>query len=301
LAAQVGYTGLPASSPAELAAWFHRAATGTLTQYLETFEHAGAVMQTSGALERVALEAAGDCANDGVTHAEFRFAPTLHTNGGLSLDQVIDSTLAGLDSARSCHGITCGLILCAVRPMTDSLDVAAAAVRHRSNGVVGFDLCAAEQGFPHDLHRPACDYARNHGLPITIHAGEDLGPSSIGLALDCGATRIGHGIAAADDCIWDDDKLVDAGPVAQRLLDANTPLEVCITSNLQTKHWEPNQHPLGRLYRAGFNVTLNTDNRLVSDTTLSAERDLAARTFGFTDGDLAAMDRNASNAAFITS
>ena len=182
--------------------------------------------------------------------------------------------------------------------MTDSLEVARAAVRHRSDGVVGFDLCAAEKGFPHDLHRPACDHALEHDMPITIHAGEDLGPASIALALDCGATRIGHGIAAVDDCSWDGDELVDVGPTARRLLDANTPLEICMTSNLQTKRWNPDQHPLGRLFRAGFNVTLNTDNRLVSNTTFSAELDLAAQTFGFSDDDLAMMGRNAEAAAF---
>jgi adenosine deaminase len=182
--------------------------------------------------------------------------------------------------------------------MTDSLDVATAAVRHHGQGVVGFDLCAAEIGFPHDLHRPACDLARRGGVPVTIHAGEDLGPESIALALDCGATRIGHGIAAVDDCRWDGDQLIDAGPVATRLLDAATPLEVCVTSNLQTKHWQPHQHPLLRLYQAGFNVTLNTDNRLVSNTTLTAEQNLVATTFGLTQTDLAIMGTNAAAAAF---
>jgi adenosine deaminase len=298
LAAQVGYTGLPATSPEGLAAWFHRAARGTLTQYLETFEHAGAVMQSARALTRVAFEAAEDCFNDGVVHAEFRFAPTQHTSRGLSVDAVVEATLAGLEAARSRHGITSVLILCAVRPMTDSLEVAKAAVRHRSDGVVGFDLCAAEKGFPHDLHRPACEYARDNDVPITIHAGEDLGPASIALALDCGASRIGHGISVVDDCLWEGDGLLEVGPVAERLLDANTPLEICVTSNLQTKRGDPDQHPLGRLYRAGFNVTINTDNRLVSDTTLSTELDLAARTFGFSDDDMAVMGGNAADAAF---
>lgn len=289
---------LPAPTAGQLAEWFHQAATGTLTQYLQTFEHTGAVMQTVAALNRVAFEAAEDCAADGITHAEFRFAPTLHTAGGLSVDDVVDAALEGLDTARSRHGITTGLILGALRNMTDSLDVAAAAVRHQGQGVVGFDLCAAEIGYPHDLHRPACDLVRRGGLPVTIHAGEDLGPESIALALDCGASRIGHGIAAVDDCTWDGDQLVDAGPVASRLLDAATPLEVCVTSNLQTKRWQPDQHPLLRLYRAGFNVTLNTDNRLVSNTTLTAEQNLVATTFGLTKMDLAVMGANAADASF---
>lgn len=297
LAQQAGHT-LPAPTADQLAGWFQRSAAGTLTQYLQTFEHTGAVMQSAAALTRVAFEAAEDCAADGIAHAEFRFAPTLHTAGGLNVNEVIEATLEGLAAAYSRHGITTGLILGALRNMTDSVDVAKAAVRHHGQGVVGFDLCAAEIGFPHDLHRPACDLARRGGVPVTIHAGEDLGPESIALALDCGATRIGHGIAAADDCRWDGDQLIDAGPVATRLLDAATPLEVCVTSNLQTKHWQPHQHPLLRLYRAGFNVTLNTDNRLVSNTTLTAEQNLVADTFGLTQTDLAIMGTNAAAAAF---
>ncbi|MEL6985972.1 MAG: adenosine deaminase, partial [Actinomycetota bacterium] len=167
-------------------------------------------------------------------------------------------------------------------------------------GVVGFDLCAAEVGFPHDLHREALKVCQARGVPITIHAGEDLGPESIDLALRCGADRIGHGIAVVEDCRWDDTgTLLDAGPVASQLLDRQVPLEVCITSNLQTKQWTADAHPFGRMYRAGFNVTLNTDNRLQSGTTLAAEFQLAADTFALSDDDLDRIDANAAAAAFL--
>ncbi|MGI9642671.1 MAG: adenosine deaminase family protein [Acidimicrobiia bacterium] len=299
LAAEGGYAGLPARTPEAVADWFVASASGTLTDYLATFRHTGAVMQTASALRRVAFEAAVDCSEVGVRAAEFRFAPTQHLAGGLVLDEVIAAVLAGLDEARSATAIESGLIVCAVRPMDDSVVVAEAAARWSNEGVVGFDLCAAEIGFPHDLHREALSLCVDRGVPITIHAGEDLGPESIDLALRCRASRIGHGIAVVDDCRWDDTgSLLDAGPVASRLLDEQIPLEVCITSNLQTKRWAADAHPFGRMYRAGFNVTLNTDNRLQSATDLAAEFQLAAETFDLNDEDLEQIDQHAIDAVF---
>lgn len=299
LASEVGYSGLPTSTADRLADWFVTSASGTLTDYLATFRHTGAVMQTEQALHRVAFEAAADCSEAGVRLAEFRFAPTQHLAGELDLDEVISAVLAGLAEARVATGVDSGLILCAVRPMDDSLDVAKAAARWAGDGVVGFDLCAAEIGFPHDLHREALELCQDRGVPITIHAGEDLGPESIDLALRCGASRIGHGIAVVDDCEWDDSgALLDAGSVASRVLDEQIPLEVCITSNLQTKRWDPGAHPFGQMYRAGFNVTLNTDNRLQSATTLADEFRLAADTFDLSDHDLIRIDQNATAAIF---
>jgi adenosine deaminase len=299
LASECGYQGLPAETSDGLAEWFVTSASGTLTDYLATFHHTGAVMQTAPALQRVAFEAAVDCSDIGVRLAEFRFAPTQHLAGGLALDEVIAAVLAGMDEARVATGIDSGLILCAVRPMDDSLVVAEAAARWAREGVVGFDLCAAEIGFPHDLHREALDLCQDRGVPITIHAGEDLGPESIDLALRCGASRIGHGIAVVDDCEWDDaGRLLDTGPLANKVLDEQIPLEVCITSNLQTKRWAPNAHPFGQMYRAGFNVTLNTDNRLQSATSLAVEFQLAADTFNLSDNDLTRIDEHAAAAAF---
>lgn len=299
LAEAIGHS-LPAGAPHSLGRWFVEAASsGSLTTYLQTFEHACAVTQTTDALYRIAREAVEDVAADGVSVAEFRFAPTQHVTV-LSIDEVIEAVLGGLADAASSAGMRVGLILGAVRPAYDSDDVAAAAVRWRDRGVVGFDLCAAEIGHPHDEHLGACRTVSAAEIPITIHAGEDLGPRSVGLALDCGANRIGHGIAVVEDCRWDHDQAVDMGPIARRVYEQRIPLEVCVTSNLQTKGWELADHPVGQLVRAGFNVTLNTDNRLQSDTTLSEEIALVRGGFALTDAELAQLQANAESAAFRT-
>jgi adenosine deaminase len=297
LADAVGYR-LPTSEPDSLAGWFIEAASsGSLTAYLQTFEHVCAVTQTTDALYRIAFEAVEDVAADGVSLAEFRFAPTQHVTS-LSIDEVIEAVLGGLSDAASQAGVRVGLILGAVRPAYDSDQVAAAAVHWRDRGVVGFDLCAAEVGHPHDEHLEACRTVIAGDIPITIHAGEDLGPDSVALALDCGASRIGHGIAVVENCRWDRDQLLELGPVAQRVHEQQIPLEVCVTSNLQTKEWELEDHPVGRLIRAGFNVTLNTDNRLQSNTTLSKEVELVRKGFVLTDSEMAQLQASATNAAF---
>lgn len=281
-----------------VAAWFDQGGSGSLEQYLAAFDHTLAVMQNSSALERIAEETALDLAADGVVYAELRMAPLLCTRGGLTGDEVVEAIVAGITRGAAATGLRWGLIVDAMRNAENSLEVAELAVRHADAGVVGFDLAGPEAGHPPDHHRRAIDLVLAAGLNVTIHAGEAAGPASIGAAVRCGAQRIGHGVEIIDDCRVDDGSIVDLGPIARTVLDRRIPLELCVYSNLHTKGWDPSQHPIGLLYRAGFNVTFNTDNRLMSRTSMSREAAILKERLGFTDTDLARMTVNALDAAF---
>lgn len=295
LAADVGHR-LPADEPESLSAWFYQGDSGSLERYLAAFEHTVAVMQSQTAIERIAYEAGVDLATDGVIYGEIRYAPVLTTRGGLTRDDSIEAALAGFARAQRETGTRVNLIVDALRDLPDSTKDARAAARFVGRGVVGFDIAGPERGFPPEDHSAACQFAREHGVHITIHAGEADGVASIAGALDaCHAERIGHGIRIIDD-IGPDGVM---GPVASRVRDERIPLEICPTSNLHTLSIGPEQHPLGRLYRAGFNVTLNTDNRLMSRVTLTDEFQLALAHQGMTVADLRTMTLAAADAAFI--
>lgn len=282
-----------------MADWFDQGRSGSLERYLAAFAHTVGVMQTRPALERVAEEAIADLAADGVVYAEIRFAPLLCTAGGLTGDEVLDAVLSGLRRAGTRHGVAWGVIVDAMRNEEGSLAVAHLALRWRDQGVVGFDLAGPELGFPPDRHLAAIEAARDGGLHITIHAGEAAGVDSIRLALDpCHAERIGHGIEIVDDCRIEAGEIVDLGPVAAEVHSRRIPLEICPMSNLHTKGWSPAEHPVGMLHRAGFAVTINTDNRLMSRTSLSQEFDLLAAHHGFTLDDVRAVTQTAVDAAF---
>jgi len=299
LADQHGYKGLPASDPPGLAAWFDQGMSGSLERYLEAFAHTVGVMQTPDAVERVAYETAIDLAADGVIYAESRFAPTLLTAGEMDRRAAIEAALAGFRRAESEAGITMRLIVDAMRNLDDSLETARDAICFAGDGVVALDLAGPEAGFPPDDHVAACRLIREANLGLTIHAGEGDGPHSMWAALQrCGAHRIGHGVAIIEDCKVEDGDIVRLGPLAKYLRDYQVHLEVAPTSNLHTKGWSPAEHPIGALYRAGFNVGLNTDNRLMSRVTMTDEFDLAKQHHGFSEGDLHAVTRNAMEAAF---
>lgn len=300
LASDQGYADLPTTDPAALASWFDQGESGSLERYLESFRHTVGVMQTTEALERVAYEAAVDLAADGVVYAELRFAPSLNTAGGLTRRQVTEAALQGLDRAQQETGIVTGLILDAMRDQDDSLEVARLAVD--CEGVIGFDLAGPERGHPADEHQEACRYVREGSMSLTLHAGEADGPDSIWRALHrCGANRIGHGIRIVDDCVMEDGEFVRLGALASYVRDHQVPLEVCVTSNLHTGAYHtPADHPIGALHRAGFSVTLNTDNRLMSRTSMSQEFALVAEYHGFTIRDLLEVTERAMRAAFCS-
>lgn len=300
LADEIGYSHLPVTDAAGLANWFYQGDSGSLVTYLAGFEHTVAVMQTAAAIERVAFEAGLDLAADGVIYAEIRFAPMLNTRRGLVREDVIEAALSGLDKASVETGIQLGLIVDAMRNTAESLADARAAVRFAGAGVVGFDLAGPEKGYPPDDHLPACRLAREHGLGLTIHAGEADGPDSIKRAVvKCGAARVGHGIRIIDDTEISSGGITRLGEVATMIRDRQIPLEVCPTSNLHTLGIRREDHPLGLLYRADFNVTLNTDNRLMSRVSLSDEFAFAIDHNGFTLADLERTTVAALNAAFV--
>jgi len=302
LARENEYNELPSTDPDELAGWFDQGESGSLEGYLQSFRHTVGVMQTAAAIERVAYESAVDLAADGVVYAEIRFAPSKCTTDGLDRRRAVEAALSGLRLGGRETGLETGLILVAMRDETDSLEVARLAVEMEPAGVVGFDLAGAERGYPADDHLPACRYIREASMSLTIHAGEADGPNSIWRALQrCGAHRIGHGIHIIDDCLLEDGEIVSLGSLAAYVRDHRVPLEVCVTSNLQTGEYQaPGDHPVGALYRAGFAVTINTDNRLMSRTSPSNEFALVVDHHEFAIRDLRQVTETAMMAAFCS-
>jgi len=302
LAKDGGYVGLPTTDPRALAEWFHQGANqGSLAKYLQGFTHTIAVMQTEEALERVAYEQAEDLSKDGVVYFETRFAPIFHTKKGLTHQQVVSAVLKGLDRGRKDFGIASGLIICAMRNMDVSLEMAELAVDFRERGVVGFDLAGEEGGYPPKKHVDAFHYIQRENFNITIHAGEGYGKESIWQAIQyCGAHRIGHGTRLIDDIAAVDGRAVKLGDLAQYVLDKRIPLEICLISNVHTGA-TPSlaEHPFKILYEEKFRVTLNTDNRLMSSTSMTQEFEAAAETFGLSMDDFEKITINAMKSAFL--
>jgi len=301
LADRIGYQELPTSDPDELARWFARAAHGGgLVQYLEGFRHTVAVMQDADSLNRVAQECVHDFADDGVVYAEVRFAPELHTERGLDLDSVVEAVADGFATAAAERGITAYLLLSAMRQGDRSMQTAETAVRWRDRGVAGFDIAGPEKGFPPTQHLPAFQLVQRANFHSTIHAGEAFGLPSIWEALQwCGAERLGHGVRVVDDIERRPDGTVALGRLAAYVRDRRVPLEMCPTSNVNTGV-APSiaAHPIGLLHDLRFRVTVNTDNRLMSDTTMTGEMMALATAFGYELNDLEWFTVNAMKSAF---
>ncbi len=300
LAEAQGYTGLPATDVAELADWFDQGRSGSLERYLEAFDHTVAVMSSEESIQRIAYETGMDLAADGVVYAEVRFGPSLHTIHGLTREAAIEAVLDGFAAAQRETGMVLYAIASALRQEADSEEVVRAAIPYLNRGLVGFDLAGPEAGFPADDHLAACRLAREAGLGLTIHAGEADSAASIWRAVArCGATRVGHGVRIADETDFDGNTITSLAPLARRIRDHRIPLEVSITSNLDTSAFPSvDEHPFGALYRSGFTVTINTDNRLMSRVSLSDEYELAATTFDLGASDLAEITVNALEAGF---
>lgn len=304
LAAENGYDGLPTTDADELATWMVRGASRLdLTLYLETFAHTVGVMQTRDSLYRVAAECAEDLADDGVVYAEVRFAPELHVEQGLSLDEVVEATVAGFRDGSEGRNIRIGTLVTAMRHAARSLEIAELAVRHRDDfGVVGFDIAGAEAGNPPTRHLDAFHFIQRENFHFTIHAGEAYGPPSIWEAIQyCGAERLGHGVRIVDDIEGlnepDGAKL---GRLAGYVRDRRIPLEICPSSNVHTGAAASiAEHPIGRLVDLRYRVTMNTDNRLMSATTLSKEFALCCEAFGWGWAEVQWLTVNAMKSAFI--
>ncbi len=307
LAEQAGYQDLPATDATELARWFAESAySGSLERYLETFQHTVGVTQSADALARVARECAEDLAADGVVYAEVRFAPELHVERGMSLHEVIDAVLAGFEQGTAAarnngQWVRIGVLLTAMRTATHSKQIAELAVEYRDKGVVGFDIAGAEAGFPPTRHLDAFEYLRRENAHFTIHAGEAFGLPSIWEAIQwCGADRLGHGVRIVDDIDVTDPKNPQLGKLASYVRDRRIPLELCPSSNVQTGAAASiAEHPIGLLRDLNFRVTLNTDNRLMSGTSMTREMELCCEAFGWSLNDLQWLTVNAMKSAFL--
>ena len=302
LAAESGYAGLPSTDPQELRGLISRGANrNDLVLYLETFAHTVAVMQTRDALERVASECAQDLAADGVVYAEIRFAPELHIERGLTLDEVVEAVIAGLARGSAGTQLTIRVLCSAMRQQASSVQIAELALRHRDAGVVGFDIAGPEAGFPPSRHLDAFSLIMRENFHITIHAGEAFGLPSIAEALHvCGAERLGHGVRIIDDISIDADGNQRLGRLAAFVRDRRVPLELCPSSNVHVGA-VPSiaDHPIGLLTRLRFRVTVNTDNRLMSDTTLSKEFVHLSDAFDWDLNDARWATINAMKSAFL--
>ncbi|MGD3106744.1 adenosine deaminase [Streptomyces sp. YGL11-2] len=307
LASENGYPGLPETDPEKLGIWFREAAdSGSLERYLETFAHTCAVMQTREALTRVAAECAEDLAADGVVYAEVRYAPEQHLEQGLSLEEVVEAVNDGFREGErrareNGHRIRVGALLTAMRHAARALEIAELANRYRDSGVVGFDIAGAEAGYPPTRHLDAFEYLKRENNHFTIHAGEAFGLPSIWQALQwCGADRLGHGVRIIDDIEVGEDGSVALGRLASYVRDKRIPLEMCPTSNLQTgAATSYAEHPIGLLRRLQFRLTVNTDNRLMSGTSMSREFEHLVKTFRYTLDDMQWFTVNAMKSAFI--
>jgi adenosine deaminase len=264
-----------------------------LEDYLTRFDITLSVMQTAEALERIAYELAEDAAAEGVRYIEMRYCPVLNIRHNLELGDTVEAPLKGLERARRDHGIMGRLIICALRnlPPGISMELSHLAVAYKDRGVGGFDLAGGERGHPASVHAEAFAYAREHGLACTCHAGEGAGADSVREAVyACGAHRIGHAT-----------HLIDDAALTDYVTERRIALEICLTSNVQTRAAASYEaHPLRRYFDAGANVVLNTDNRLMSGTTLTDEYVHAAEQLDFSFDELCTMALNGFESAFVT-
>jgi adenosine deaminase len=306
IAQKIGYKKLPTDDPKKLADWFEESCNShSLVRYLETFSHTIAVMQSQEAIIRVSRECAVDLARDGVVYAEVRGAPELFTEQGLTFDQVVEATLEGFkqgmaEAAREGNKIRVESLLCGMRQNNRSQEAAAAVVKYRNRGVVGFDIAGPEDGFPPTNQLETFEYLRKENAHFTIHAGEAYGLPSIWEAIQiCGAERLGHGVRIIDDIDFSGDK-PKLGLLASYVSDRRIPLELCPTSNLQTGAAKTySEHPIGILAKLRFRVTLNTDNRLMSRTSMSNEMIQCVKSFGWKFADLQRVTVNSLKSSFI--
>ena len=305
LAAKINYS-LPATEADELADWFYEACnSGSLVRYIETFEHTIAVMQDKESIIRVASECALDLARDGLVYAEVRGAPELFTREGLTLDEVIEATIEGYrqgEKAAAAEGLKIRVesILCALRQNPLAQEIAEKVIKYRDLGVVGFDIAGPEDGFPPTNQLDTFNYLREEDAHFTIHAGEAYGLPSIWQAIQmCGAERLGHGVRIIEDIDFSGAK-PKLGRLSAYVRDRRIPLELCPTSNLQTGAAKTiATHPIGALAKLRFRVTINTDNRLMSRTSMTNEMVEVVKAFDWTFQDLQRVTINALKSSFI--
>ena len=284
---------LPYNNKSELESYLKIGSNiGSLVNYLDRFKITLSVLQTPNALKRAAYELAIDCWDDGVRYVEVRYSPILHTQQGMSISEAVEAVRIGLNKAEKDCGILTGIIICGIRNISPevSLKLANLTVQYKNKGVVGFDLAGAEENFPAKHHKEAFDLILRNNINTTIHAGEAFGPDSIHQAIhSCGAHRIGHGTRLQED-----------KDLLQYVNDHRIPLEICLTSNVQTKSvLSMEVHPFKSYLNKRLRVTLNTDNRLISDTNLSQEYRIAIEVFNLNKHEVRTLIINGFKSAFI--
>jgi len=303
LADDLKYKKLPTRDKDALAKWFQVVENKeSFAEFHWGFEHTTSILQTKEGLERVAYEMLEDMKSDGVIYVETRFAPSHHINKGMYLEETVTSVLKGLERGKKDFGVGYGLILCGIRNMKNTLDIAELAVNFRRDGVVGFDLTGHEHNSPPKRHLEAFQFIKRANFNITIHAGETFGKESIWQAIQyCGAHRIGHATRLIDDIIVNEDGEVESfGNLAQYILDKRMPLEICLLSNINTGVIDKlENHPFNILFKENFRVTLNTNHRLINASTMTREFLTAVNYFEITLDEIEKITINSMKSAFI--
>ena len=298
LANKQNYKDLPSTNHDELKKWIQPKPNKSLAINLEAWSHTIGVMQDSDSIYRVTMEALEDLSNDGVVYAELRFAPLVHTFKGLSTNEVINSVINGIKDGMEKFDIISGVILCAMRQEQNSLEVVNLCIEH--NDVVGFDLAGPEVGFSVLNHDTACSLALKNNINVTLHADWEVPEGIKEVVLDSKAKRIGHGSQIINDISLNSGDIKFNNDAAKYVFDNKIALEICPTSNVQCGAFtDVSEHSFGKLYQAGFNVTINTDNRLMSDITMSEEVNNVVESFNLTEKDILKITNNTIEAGFV--
>ena len=298
LANEQGYQNLPSNNQDELKKWIQPKPDKSLAINLEAWDHTIGVMQDQDSIYRVTMEALEDLSNDGVVYAELRFAPLVHTFKGLSTSQIINSVANGIKDGMQKFDIVAGVILCAMRQEQNSLDVVNLCIEHKD--VVGFDLAGPEVGFSVLNHKEACTLAAENNINVTLHADWEVPEGIKEVVLDSKAKRVGHGSQIINDISFENGSITFNNDAAKYVFDNKIALEICPTSNVQCGAFSNvSEHSFGELYNAGFNVTINTDNRLMSDITMSEEVNNVVESFGLGEKDILSITKNTIEAGFV--
>jgi len=298
LANEQGYQNLPSSNHGELKKWIQPKPDKSLAINLEAWDHTIGVMQDQDSIYRVTMEALEDLSNDGVVYAELRFAPLVHTFKGLSTAEIINSVVNGIKDGMQKFDIVAGVILCAMRQEQNSLDVVNLCIEHKD--VVGFDLAGPEVGFSVLNHKEACTLAVENNINVTLHADWEVPEGIKEVVLDSKAKRVGHGSQIINDISIGNGSITFKNDAAKYVFNNKIALEICPTSNVQCGAYsQVSEHSFGELYNAGFNVTINTDNRLMSDITMSEEVSNVVESFGLSEKDILSITKNTIEAGFV--
>ena len=300
LANEQGYQNLPSNNHDELKKLIQPKPDKSLAINLEAWDHTIGVMQDQDSIYRVTMEALEDLSNDGVVYAELRFAPLVHTFKGLSTTEIINSVVNGIKDGMEKYDIVAGVILCAMRQEQNSLEVVNLCIEHRD--VVGFDLAGPEVGFSVLNHKEACTLAVENNINVTLHADWEVPEGIKEVVLDSKAKRVGHGSQIINDVSFESGAITFNTDAAKYVFNNRIALEICPTSNVQCGAYSSvSEHSFGELYNAGFNVTINTDNRLMSDITMSEEVSNVVESFGLGEKDILGITKNTIEAGFVES